>query len=162
MTKRTLSITIVLAVVLTACGGASDQGATDTGTAPPNGVHTDDTELGSILVNADGFALYVLTADSEGESTCYDQCAELWPPIEADTPVTADLDQTMFGSTTRADNTEQLTVNGQPLYAYTSDTNPGETSGQGVNDVWFVVGSDGAVIGSASGVDTTTGDGYNY
>lgn len=127
-------------------GGSTTTAMTDTG-----GIHVADTELGEILVDPDGFTLYIFTADGDGESTCYDACASLWPPIPATTPISPDLDAAIFGSTTRTDGMEQLTVNGMPLYLYTPDTNPGDVTGQGFNDVWFVVDGDGAVIEAAIG-----------
>ena len=33
----------------------------------------------------------------------------------------------------------QVTYADHPLYHYAPDTSPGDTSGQGVGDVWFVV-----------------------
>jgi hypothetical protein len=67
--------------------------------------------------------------------------------VPGDTAIGSDLDAAMFGTTARTDGTEQLTVNGQPLYRYAPDTNPGDTNGQEVGGVWFVVGVDGNMIG---------------
>jgi predicted lipoprotein with Yx(FWY)xxD motif len=128
--------------------------------AAMDGIHVADTELGEILVDPDGFTLYIFTADSEGESTCYDGCAELWPPIPADTPISSDLDASMFGATTRTDGMEQLTVDGMPLYLYTPDTSPGDVSGQGLNGVWFVVDGDGTVIEAAAADEIVIDYGY--
>jgi predicted lipoprotein with Yx(FWY)xxD motif len=177
--KRTFALLTVAFLILGACadhsvgasttpgdGGATttaapDDGASTTAAAGGEGVSTSDTDLGTVLVNPDGFTLYVFTNDAGGESTCYDDCATLWPPVPADTPVGGDLDAAMFGSTSRTDGSEQLTVNGQPLYTYTPDTNPGDTTGQGVGDVWFVVGTDGAMIGGPEAAATGRGD-YDY
>lgn len=115
-----------------------------------DGVHVAATDLGEILVDPDGFTLYIFTVDSDGESACYDQCAELWPPVAADTPISSDLDAGMFGSTERTDDTQQLTINDMPLYLYTPDTSPGDTTGQGFNDVWFVVAPDGNMLEAAA------------
>ncbi|MEX1091612.1 MAG: hypothetical protein WEB67_14225 [Acidimicrobiia bacterium] len=171
----------VLATVLTliaACGGVDDTGAdattlpaTDTSTTTAagadttttaavddeeamDGVHTASTDLGVILVDPDGFTLYVFTNDSDGESTCYQGCAELWPPVPGDSAISSDLDASIFGTTTRTDGSEQLTVNGMPLYLYTPDANPGDTTGQNFSGVWFVVDGNGSVIG---GPEASTG-----
>jgi predicted lipoprotein with Yx(FWY)xxD motif len=129
-----------------------------------DGVHVAETDLGSILVDPDGFTLYIFTNDSEGVSTCYDACADLWPPVSADTPIGSDLDGSIFGSVTRDDGMEQLAVNGMPLYLYTPDQSPGDTTGQGFNGVWFVVDPDGNMMeASASDVsDEPEGDPYDY
>lgn len=141
---------------------------TTTAAETMDGVHVADTDLGSILVDPDGFTLYIFTADSEGESTCYEACADLWPPVSADTPISSELDESIFGSVTRDDGTEQLAVNGMPLYLYTPDENPGDTTGQGFNDVWFVVDPDGNMM-EAAAASTDVSDeedepdyGYDY
>jgi predicted lipoprotein with Yx(FWY)xxD motif len=167
MKRRTWAMLAAATLMLSACATDSEEGAdatttapTDAGTTTPDavetttageeamdGVHSADSDLGTILVNAEGFTLYVFTNDTDGESTCYDGCADLWPPVAGDTPVGSDLDASLFGTTARTDGTEQLTVNGQPLYLYTPDTAPGDTTGQDFNGVWFVVGVDGNMIG---------------
>jgi len=123
---------------------------TTTGAEMMDGVHASDTDLGSILVDPEGFTLYVFTVDTGGESSCYDDCESAWPPVPADTEIGSDLDPAMFGATTRTDGTEQLTVNGMPLYRFAADASPGDTSGQGANDVWFVVDADGNMIEAAA------------
>lgn len=138
--------------------------ATTAGEEMADGVHAADSDLGTILVDADGFTLYVFTNDTAGESTCYEGCADLWPPVAGDTAIGSDLDASLFGTTARTDGTEQLTVNGQPLYRYTPDAAPGDTTGQDVGGVWFVVGVDGNMIGGPeASIDLVTDDdGYDY
>lgn len=144
-----------------------DEDTTTTAAETMDGVHVADTDLGSILVDPEGFTLYIFTADSEGESACYDACADLWPPVPADTPISSELDDSIFGAVPRDDGTEQLAVNGMPLYLYTPDENPGDTTGQGFNDVWFVVDADGNMI-EAAAASTNVSDedepdyGYDY
>jgi predicted lipoprotein with Yx(FWY)xxD motif len=188
MRPKTLGLILAFALVLAACGGGAgettttaDVGQEDTTTtaaesdattttAQPStsttapemmeGVHASDSDLGEILVDPDGFTLYIFTADSDGESTCYDACADLWPPVPADTTISSDLDASIFGSTPRTSGSDQLTVNGMPLYRYTPDVNPGDVTGQGFNDVWFVVDASGTVIEAAA---TSGGDiDYDY
>jgi predicted lipoprotein with Yx(FWY)xxD motif len=40
---------------------------------------------------------------------------------------------------TRDDGSQQVTYNGMALYLYQSDAAPGDTTGQGVGNNWFVV-----------------------
>lgn len=104
------------------------------------------TEHGDILVDAEGMTLYMFDQDTQGEamSSCYDGCADAWPPLTSDTSptmgesVTADL--TTFE---RDDDTTQVAANGWPLYYYNSDEEPGDTMGQGANDVWWVIDPSG-------------------
>jgi predicted lipoprotein with Yx(FWY)xxD motif len=167
MTRRTWALTVATLLVITACatdGGGSttvgdDGGATTSaggggstttaaGEGSGGGVGTAETELGTILVDPDGFTLYVFTNDAGGESTCNDACASTWPAVPGDTPIGSDLDASLFSTVARTDGTDQLTVNGQPLYRYAPDANPGDTNGQGVGGVWFVVDAGGSMIGA--------------
>lgn len=183
--KSRLTLIAALVVVIAACGGDDEPVAGDTSVPAGettttagdttttggddaeamDGVHTTETDLGTILADADGFTLYVFTVDTDGESTCYDDCADLWPPVPGDSAISTDLDASIFGTTTRTDGSEQLTVNGQPLYLYTPDANPGDITGQGVGGVWFVVDSAGEMIGGPeanSGTSTSTDDDRDY
>jgi len=130
-----------------------------TGAEMMDGVHASETDLGSVLVDADGFTVYIFTNDTEGESTCYDACASTWPPVPGDVAISSELDASIFGTTTRDDGTEQLTVNGMPLYLYAPDTSPGDTTGQGVGGVWFVVDDAGEVIEASAGTQVVD---YGY
>ncbi len=143
--------------VTTTSDNAPTQAATPAGES--SGVSAFQSELGSILVDPDGLTLYLFTPDDAGESTCYDSCAALWPPVAAETPIAGGLDPSVFGSAPRADGADQLTVRGWPLYRFASDVSPGDTTGQGVEGVWFVVGSDGEMITVSPSSDDTGGGG---
>ncbi len=100
----------------------------------------EDPELGPILTDAEGMVLYLFTKDEEGKSNCYDQCAENWPPFTAEEPLT--LPDGVEGELTlidRDDGTQMVAYNGIPLYYWINDEAPGDTTGQGVGDVWYVV-----------------------
>ena len=102
-----------------------------------------DAKLGDYLVAANGMTLYKYTKDTEGISNCSGQCAVNWPPYTAPDaePLTAAAG---IGGTlatiTRSDYSgAQITYNGVPLYFWKKDTKPGDTTGQNVGGVWFVV-----------------------
>jgi len=104
-------------------------------------------ELGSYLADDGGNTLYVFLPDEAGgESRCYDACEANWPPRGA-ASAGAGVDATLLGTTTRTDGSVQATYGGWPLYYFAADADPGDTNGQGVNDVWFVVGIDGSPLG---------------
>jgi predicted lipoprotein with Yx(FWY)xxD motif len=188
MRLRTSSLLAAIVLVVVACGTSQggdtttpsdDSGAATSEPAPEvtttvgtpeettttamemeNGVHMAETDLGSVLVDPDGFTLYVFDADTDGDSTCYDACATNWPPLAADTVISSDLDPSVFASTARTDGSEQLTINGMPLYRFASDSAPGDTNGQGLNGLWWVVDGEGNVI-EASAANTIVID-YGY
>ncbi|MHB8857655.1 MAG: COG4315 family predicted lipoprotein [Bellilinea sp.] len=97
--------------------------------------------LGTFLVDEKGMTLYLYTKDTPGVSNCKDACLTAWPPLltsgdpRADDGVTA----SKLGTITRDDGSLQVTYNDLPLYYYISDAAPGDTVGQGVGGVWFVV-----------------------
>lgn len=110
-----------------------------------------DTDFGEVLVDGEGMTLYLFTNDSEGESVCVDDCAATWPPLTVDgEPVAGEgVDESLLSTIERSDGGTQVTYAGAPLYTYAPDSEPGDVTGQGVGDVWFVVGPDGEAITEA-------------
>ena len=110
-----------------------------------------DNALGAILVDAAGMTLYGFSPDEGGTPTCYEDCAAAWPPLlaEAGAAPTAGegLDASLLTTVDRTDGTTQVAYNGWPLYYFANDAAAGDTNGQGLIDVWWVVGADGAFIG---------------
>lgn len=107
------------------------------------------TKLGQVLVDAEGRTLYLYKKDTQGKaSTCDGSCAVTWPPVEAkDKPTAgAGLDAAKLTTIKRADGTEQVAYDGWPLYRYDGDKNAGDTTGQGVNSVWYAVSPAGTPI----------------
>ncbi len=103
---------------------------------------TDNADLGTILTDASGMTLYLFEKDvpNSGESACYDQCEQNWPIFSAEEPLTLpDGVPGELGTITRTDGTMQVTYNGWPLYYFAKDQQPGDTTGQEVGDVWYVV-----------------------
>ena len=152
---RSLALGLSFAALLAACGsdeeggGGTAQGspAAESPAVESSTVQVVDSDLGSILADADGMTLYLFKADEGSTSTCYDDCAAAWPPLEADAPTGGDgIDAGLLGTTERDDGTTQVTYAGHPLYYYAADEAAGEVTGQGVSDVWFVVGTDGAAV----------------
>jgi predicted lipoprotein with Yx(FWY)xxD motif len=134
---------------------------------PPTGVGLTSA---SILTDNKGQTLYFFTLDATGQSTCASGCDNDWPIFYVEDPtLDANLSSSDFGEITRSDNKKQSTYKGFPLY-YFSPTGDGklekagETSGDGVDNVWFsakanytvmlsteqLVGSDGKSYTSTS------------
>lgn len=163
-----LSVTTTAAGATTTTAGSTTTSGVSTTGAPAEGVHLANTGLGEVLVDPDGMTLYVFGADTGGESTCYESCAANWPSVPGELQAGTGLDGSLFefGTVTRTDGKSQLTVNGRPVYYFAGDSAPGDTRGQLLNDIWFVVGPDGEPIdeegptGGATG--TTEPDGYGY
>jgi predicted lipoprotein with Yx(FWY)xxD motif len=108
-----------------------------------------DTDLGEILVDGAGMTLYMFTNDSPDTSVCEGDCLVAWPPLEGEPTAGTGVDEALLGSIERGDGTTQATYNHWPLYYWQNDTAPGDTTGQNVNEVWFVLGADGEPIMTA-------------
>ncbi|QDO90133.1 hypothetical protein FNH13_18870 [Ornithinimicrobium ciconiae] len=132
----------------------------DTAMGPGPVVTTADTDLGTILVDGDGMTLYLFTQDSPNSSVCLDDCLVAWPILEGEPSAGGDADDSKLGSLERADGTVQATYNDWPLYYFAQDQAPGDVTGQGVNDVWWVLDTDGEAITGATGDDASNG--YDY
>lgn len=92
------------------------------------------------LVGPDGLTLYTFAHDDDGESTCYDACAEEWPPLiveQGSQPAVGEGVPGQVGTVAREDGSLQVTYNGWPLYYYHEDEQPGQANGQGEESVWF-------------------------
>ncbi len=94
------------------------------------------------MVGTDGMTLYNFTKDTLNQSVCYDQCAIAWPPLlvksAAGITVAAGIPG-KFDTTARKDGTLQVTYNGQPLYYWFHDKIAGDTTGNRVGRVWWVM-----------------------
>jgi predicted lipoprotein with Yx(FWY)xxD motif len=143
-----------LAVVLAACGGGNDQGSGSTATtaaaqqATEATVAVASTALGEVLVDGKGRTLYVFTRDKGDQSVCSGKCAAAWPALTvsgAATPGTG-VQASLLSTAKQANGSTQVTYAGKPLYYFAGDKAPGDTKGQGLNGVWFVVRGDGSLV----------------
>ncbi len=125
-----------------AAGGDGQAGA-----AP---VESASTDIGTVLVDADGRTLYGFLDDRDADgSVCNGQCAEAWPPvILSGAEVPAGLDPEVFSVITRDDGTNQLAAGIWPLYRFAGDGGPGDVNGQGSGGVWFATAPDGSLVGA--------------
>lgn len=120
-------------------------------------VATADSDLGSILVDADGLTLYGFTEDVDGDPTCNEACADAWPPVIVDgDSLPAGLDESVFSVVARDDGTNQLKAGKWPLYLFAGDGAPGDVNGQGSGDTWFVATADGGLVRDAAEAAPTT------
>jgi predicted lipoprotein with Yx(FWY)xxD motif len=108
-----------------------------------------DPKLGKILVDAKGMTLYVFTKDGPDKPTCAGGCAKIWPAFTTQGSPTAGtgVDASLLGTAALPDGSMIVTYNKMPLYTFASDSQAGDTKGQGVGSVWFVVAPDGKMVG---------------
>jgi predicted lipoprotein with Yx(FWY)xxD motif len=151
--RRWVPFIAVLAVV--ACGGSTSNASSSapaTAAAAATVSVASNAKLGQILVDGNGRTLYLFEADKSSSSTCYGACATYWPPLlTGGAPIAGSgVMASLLGTTKRTDGTTEVTYGGHPLYYVVTDHNPGDATGQAVNNfgaAWFVVGTDGKKIG---------------
>jgi len=157
---RTLAIGVAMTTSLIACSSDDTSSATTPASTTTSSseaespsavadatVQLADSDLGQILVASDGMTLYLFEVDEGDTSTCYDDCAATWPALVDDAPTAGDgVDESLLGTTERDDGDVQVTYAGHPLYFYAPDEAPGDTLGQEVGDVWYVVDAEGAAV----------------
>jgi predicted lipoprotein with Yx(FWY)xxD motif len=112
-----------LSLVLAACSSASY--------APvkySNGLMTGDN----------GMTLYTFDKDvaGSGKSVCNGPCATAWPPFTAGAGSAGGGDWSVI---TRDDGSRQWAYSGKPLYFWSKDQKPGDTTGAGYNNAWRTV-----------------------
>jgi predicted lipoprotein with Yx(FWY)xxD motif len=188
MTKRfyTLALAALLVLPLLAGCGSSSSSSNDASTTDAasggdsmseSGAETIkavDNPVGTILVDGEGKTLYLFEKDTSTKSMCDGACATNWPPVTTDgAPKAGDgATASMLGTTERDDGATQVTYGGHPLYYFSGDASPGDTSGQGVDAYgaeWYVLGANGNKVegdeaggdeNSDSGDDASGGSGY--
>ncbi|MFF2316147.1 hypothetical protein ACFVTE_07735 [Arthrobacter sp. NPDC058097] len=171
--KKQLSVGLAVmafAASLTACGGGSGTTTTTTAAAPASespatsasasatasasemasvDLKTASSSKGDIVVDGKGMSVYYFTKDvkDSGKSNCLGECLVKWPPVIAvtDTPKVEGVTGKV-GTIDTPDGKKQVTVNGMPVYLWEKDKAPGDITGQGVGNVWYLVAPDGTMI----------------
>jgi predicted lipoprotein with Yx(FWY)xxD motif len=103
----------------------------------------------NVMTTSSGMTVYVYDRDTAGRSTCYDTCAEYWPPVYAPDGAAPTSGLALI---TRGDGRVQwATSDGKPLYTFVNDRVPGDIRGNNTDGSWHVV---------AAGYGSTDGSGY--
>jgi predicted lipoprotein with Yx(FWY)xxD motif len=113
-------------------------------------VKTERTKaLGPVLATKQGMTLYHMKSETNGAIDCAGSCAKLWPPLTAGggAKVLAGpgVSASKLGTLKRPDGKVQVTYNGLPLYRYSHDAKPGDTTSQGLNGFWYAVTPAGTI-----------------
>ena len=118
-----------LALALTAAAALAACSAYETRPAAPA------MAANGVLTGSNSMTLYTFDKDAagSGKSACNGPCAANWPPLYAMDGDTAGGDYSVI---TRDDGKKQWAQKGKPLYYWVKDQKPGDTTGDGVNNVW--------------------------
>ena len=162
---------VALAVTLSACGGSSGSSSSSSSTSTPSAsmssptasssesssssstgmaeLKTASSSMGVRVVGANGKSVYFFTKDvkDSGKSACTGACATTWPPVTTTSTMPAvDGVSGTIGTIPTADGKMQITINGMPIYFYSKDEDSGDTYGQGVLGIWFLVSPSGSMM----------------
>lgn len=159
---RAAGLGLLVTVALTSCGGEDPDTGTQDGQSATDDtageqIEVAETDLGAVLVDDEGRTLYMFTQDSPGSSACEGECLDAWPAVPGDVTAAEGVDQSLLGTLERSDGSAQASYADWPLYYFAQDQAAGDTNGQGVNEVWYVLSPAGEVIKKAP--DTGSGGG---
>jgi predicted lipoprotein with Yx(FWY)xxD motif len=152
---KVLAVAALFPLVMGACsedadtGGGGTPSSAESPESPADAtVAVEDSDLGQIVVDAEGRTLYRFLADTGSDSTCYEGCEDTWPAltVEGDPVAGEGIDASLLGTTEREDGSLQVTLDGHPLYHFSGDETADDMNGQDIGDVWYVVSPDGEAV----------------
>ena len=113
-------------------------------TSPSYTVNVASKEVvGTYLVDGRGMTLYYTVSDRPNYSNLPDETLSAWPVFYVtDHRLPSLLNASDFGFYTRDNNIKQTTYKGYPLYYFYQDKVRGDTLGNKLSGVWFVVNPD--------------------
>ena len=130
----------------------SGSGAASSAPAPAaasTALATATASVGTIVVDGKGMTVYMFDKDTKGTTTsaCTGDCLTKWPIVTSDsaTPTVEGVTGTV-ATIDSPDGRKQVTLDGWPLYYFAGDKAAGDTAGQGVGGVWWVLSPAGAKI----------------
>lgn len=144
---------IAASLLVAACGSSSSSNTTSSAASPTPAAQTSSgastivkagssSTLGTVLVDSQGMTLYHLSGEQNGKFICTSSaCVGIWHPLTVASGTTPNGKVGSLGTVKRPDGTMQVTYKGTPLYTFTQDKQPGESTGQGIKDVgtWSAV-----------------------
>ncbi|TAL17975.1 hypothetical protein EPN96_03365 [bacterium] len=96
--------------------------------------------MGNYLTDAKGMTLYWFAKDAPGKSACTGGCVDKWPLYFREKVAPPEgVKAEDFTTIMREDGKSQTAFRGYPLYYFVSDKASGDTTGQGMGSVWFVI-----------------------
>lgn len=158
---------VAVSLLLAACGSSSSTTTTTSSAQPASQstgssgatVKTASSSLGTILVDSKGMTLYHLSGENGSHFICTNSaCTGIWHPLTVTSGTTPSGQSVTLTTVKRPDGTTQVAYEGEPLYTFASDQQPGETKGQGFKDVgtWTVIKTSGSAPAAATTQTETT------
>jgi predicted lipoprotein with Yx(FWY)xxD motif len=132
-------------------GGTTKPAATSPNEAAATVAVASVPKLGPVIVDSKGSTLYDFHKDKGTKSSCYGECAKVWPPLltGSEPQAAGAVSASKLGTTRRSDGTTQVTFGGHPLYTYVEDTKPGDVNGNDFSSFgaqWYALQPSGAEV----------------
>ncbi len=104
------------------------------------------TTLGTIIVDGKGMSAYYYLPDvpNSGVSSCTGGCLIHWPAITSTS--VAPLVQGVTAKVSVIPTSNQILINGRPIYTFAGDQKVGDVNGQGIGGVWYVISPAGVEL----------------
>ncbi|HVJ65495.1 MAG TPA: hypothetical protein VM901_09595 [Bdellovibrionota bacterium] len=137
MKTTTLIKNLVLGISVLAAG--ANAMASSSKLSPIQTLQMQD-DKGQIGVLVSGLSLYTFDPDNgAAQPACNATCAEKWPPVlvENENEIRGN---DRLGIIVRASGLKQVTVDGKPVYTFYLDRQLGDVKGDGLGNVWHLVG----------------------
>jgi predicted lipoprotein with Yx(FWY)xxD motif len=159
-----MGLLAIMAIILAACAPAAAPATTPTAAPYPTSSNSStvtvdtasNSSLGVFLVNGQGDTLYIFKNDTPNTSTCSGSCLTLWAPVvTTGTPKAGPgVDAALLGVAAQSNGEKIVTYDQKPLYTKLTDTSAGQTTGEDVANLWYVISPDGELIAATSTVPT--------
>lgn len=149
--SRLLSVVAATAVAAVLVAGCSSSGSS----APAYRLRTASVGgVGTVVVDGQGYTLYLFEPDNHSAPTCTGSCAAAWPPLLLPSGVAAPrarsgTEPALLGTVHRPDGGTQVTYGGWPLYLWVGDSRPGIATGEGLNNfggLWYALTPSGNAV----------------
>jgi predicted lipoprotein with Yx(FWY)xxD motif len=168
---RIAALVVVVVAGLAACSSSSKSASSGAGPTPTAGEMfstANATGLGTVVVDAKGFTVYVLSADGQSNVTCDDAsgCTKVWPDLPLPSGVTqanagAGIQPNLLSTMKLSDGETYPTYKGWLMYEYSGDTGPAQSHGQGIQSfggTWYAINASGMLVMTAgAGTSTSAG-----
>jgi predicted lipoprotein with Yx(FWY)xxD motif len=112
-------------------------------------------DYAGVLENSSSHSLYLLSTEKGSKLHCTGACASIWIPLVVRTSVkkvtAASAVKGKIGFVKRTSSSKQVTFNTYPVYTYTGDTGPNQSTGEGVaadGGVWHLLHASSKSAGS--------------
>lgn len=93
-------------------------------------------QAAGLVTAKNGMTLYVFDKDTGGISSCYDDCAKMWPAYLGKA---ADKLTEGWTLVKRTDGMMQWAYDSKPVYFFKDDKKKGDMAGDGMGGVWHVI-----------------------